>query len=195
MHILVILGLFLPAYSDWKNRWIDDYLWSGLSPAYIVLLYGLYMKDYPYIAIVEGSLISLLVILFVVISRKIGAVFGGADFILLVLISPLSFIYSPPIEYTPYFFGLILFLLTMSILSIMYVVVKCVVRNRHNFKDIKSFSHFISLLYTYEVTEIDEDREILIKEDDDKKYVTPGIPIISFAFLTSLILFVYQLIL
>ncbi len=82
----------------------------------------------------------------------------------------------------------------MSILSIAYVIVKCIVRNWHNFKDVKSLSQFILLLYTYEVTEIDEDKEILMKEDDNKKYVTPGIPMILFALITSLILFAYRLI-
>lgn len=129
------------------------------------------------------------------ISRKIGAVFGGADFILLILISPLSFIYSYPIEYFIYFFhGLILFLLTMSILSIAYVIIKCVVKNKENFKNVKSLSQFISLLYTYEVDKVDEDREITIKEVDGKKYVTPGIPLIFFAFFTAIILFLYRLI-
>ena len=82
----------------------------------------------------------------------------------------------------------------MSILSIAYVIIKCIAKNKENFKNVKSLSQFISLLYTYEVDKVDEDREITIKEVDGKKYVTPGIPLIFFAFFTAIILFLYRLI-
>lgn len=82
----------------------------------------------------------------------------------------------------------------MSVFSIVYVVIKCVMKNRASFRNVKSLSQFISLLYMYKVDEVDEDREIIMKKDDDKKYVTPGIPMIVFAFFTAIILFLYKLV-
>lgn len=189
LHLLIILGLLTPAYTDWKSRLVDDRLWLGFIPAYIILLYGLYIGYFPLIDVFIGLLISSSILIFLLISRKIGAVFGGADLILLIIISPLSFIYSPSYTAIPFFHGIIIFLLTMSILGIVYVLTICIHKNFKRFKEIKSIFELFSLLYIYEVEDVDEDKEIIVKKTGKKIYVTPGIPIISFAFLSASILF------
>ena len=70
-----------------------------------------------------------------------------------------------------------------------YVLSICIWRNRHKFLEANSFREFFSLLYSYETVDIDEDKEIILSIDENKKRVTPGVPMVTLAFYTSLALF------
>ena len=196
MRIAVLVGLVIPAYYDWRSRWIDDRSWSMFLPAYLILIYGLWIRVFSYMMILEGVLLSLLIIVSMYMFRRFGYVLGGADFVLLAIIAPLSFVYDVSYNFGPLIFpGFLIFLLTTSILSIFYVVSICIWRNRRRFGEVGGIGDFLRLFYSYETSSFNEDKEILLYDAGEKKRVTPGVPMVTFAFLASLLIFIVEYIL
>ncbi len=191
MKLAIALGLFLPAYYDWKTRWIDDRSWLALLPAYLLLGYGVLIGAYPLISVLEGLIFSIIISICMYIFRRMGYILGGADFILMIIVAPLSFVYKCPyLSLGGVFPGFLLFLFLTSILSVAYVFIVVIWRNRNRFHRARGIKEFIRLLYSYETKEVDEDKEILVYDEDGVKYVTPGIPMVSFAFIASLLLLI-----
>jgi len=195
MKLAIAIGLFLPAYYDWKTRWVDDRSWLALLPAYLLLGYGVLIEAYPLVSVLEGVIFSIIIIGCMYLFRKMGYVLGGADFILMAIVAPLSFVYKCPyLSLGEVFPGFLLFLFLTSILSVTYVFIVAIWRNRDRFHRVRGIKDFIRLLYSYETEEVDEDKEILVYDRDGVKYVTPGIPMVSFAFIASLLLLILDFI-
>ena len=191
MKLAIAAGLFIPAYYDWKTRWIDDRSWLTFLPAYLLLGYGILTDAYPFISVLEGVIFSVIIIVCMYIFKRMGYVLGGADFVLMAIVSPLSFVYKCPyLFFGGLFPGFLLFLFLTSILSVVYVFAVVIWRNRNRFLRAKGIKEFIRLLYSYEAEEVDEDKEILVFDKEGVKYVTPGIPMVTFAFITSLLLLI-----
>jgi hypothetical protein len=187
----ITLGLLLPAYQDWKTRWVDDRSWLALIPAYIIIIYGYLYNMVNLLSLFQGLFLGVLIILVMLVYRRMGHTFGGADFILLALVSPLSTAYDIYIFNIRLFYpGLLPYLLLTSILSIAYVLSICIWKNRKRFSKVDGFKEFLGLLYSFETEDETSDKYVVLSVDEGRVRVTPGVPMVTFGFIASVILLI-----
>jgi len=195
LRVLTLVVSVLPAYQDLRTRLIDDKVWFTYLLPYSLLVYGLFSGVVLYLDIIVGVLISIVIIVVMVVASKFGFSLGGADYIMFAVIAPLSFVFEPSIGGRRLIIpGFIQVLFLSSLISIFYVVLKCIYINRNRFGSARGLKSKLELLYGYWVESADELREIVVREEEGRKFVTPGIPMVSFIFLAMVILFVIDLI-
>lgn len=189
LRVLTLAASVLPAYQDMKTRLIDDRTWFIYLLPYTLLVYGLFTGMVLYLDVVTGAVISIIIIAVMVVASRFGFSLGGADYIMFAVIAPLSFVFEPTIGGRRLIIpGFIQVMLLSSLISIFYVLLKCIYINRYRFGSAKGLRGKLELLYGYWVDSPDELREIVVKEEGGRKFVTPGIPMVSFTFLAMVIL-------
>lgn len=195
LRILVVISMLPPSILDWRTRWIDDRSWILFVIPYIYVINGYIGGIVGFMDILEGPVITLIVILSSIAMSRRGAVLGGADYIMLLLLSIPSFSFRPTLAgrdiYIP---GIVHILLLSSLIGVSYVLTKCIWINRARFRD-AGFRDGLKYLYTYETHEYDEDREIIVEDLGDLKIVTPGIPMVTVTFASLIILMFIDLLL
>lgn len=189
IKVSTILVSILPAYQDLRTRLIDDRIWFTYIVPYSLLIYSLYFGVVRLAELYLGILISLIIVGVLLIASKFGVSLGEADYIMFIIIAPLSFVFKPSIGGRVILIpGFIQILFLSSLISIFYVIFKCIYINKGKFSSAVSIKDKLRLLYGYWVEDADDLREIVIEDRNGKKFVTPGIPMISFIFLAMVIL-------
>ncbi len=188
IKLLTIISSVAPAYQDFKTRLIDDRVWSLYIFPYAALVYGIYSGLIVVSKVYLGIVISILIVFVMVIASKFGFSLGGADFIMFIIISPLSFVFEPDVFAVNLIPGFIQVLLLSSIISVIYVILKCIYINRSKFSTEHGFFNKLKLLYGYWVYEADDLKEIILEERNGLKFVTPGIPMVTFIFISMVLL-------
>lgn len=195
LELLILVGMVPPSVSDLKTRFVDDKHWLFLLPSYVFLAYIVVNERSAIAPILLNVLLSIGIVIAMFLMRKRIGPIGGADFLMVLLLSPLSFIFSPSINLDPLLFpGILIYLLLTNVLGALYVLAKCIKVNLPNFKSTKGTSDLLKLLYTYKTRSLDETKEILIKKINDEFLVTPGIPLVTMGHLSVLIIFLISIV-
>ncbi len=196
IRVATILASIVPAIQDMRTRLIDDRMWLIYSGPYAILIYSIYLGAVRLEDLYVGITFSIIIVVIMLIVSRFGLSLGEADYIMFIVIAPLSFVFKPRIgDRLVLIPGFIQILFLSSLISIFYVILKCIYINFHRFSEASTLKEKFRLLYGYWVEDADDLKEIIIEDRGDKKFVTPGIPMISFILLSMVILTVIDLLL